>query len=315
MGAPAALTERPPLPPAAGPRAGAGREAGREGWTKGLLQFAPTALASLSWVLMRRASDWREQRNSHFLPRWGPSSCGRQPAGRCEATEAAAAGWPPAPAPAPGPWCVPGPVLPQLSGVLGPHPACLPVQRHSRLQRFLRSPSFGWGALSVSFQPNWRGQVGTLVLLESSVLTLLAPGLLCPSPRLAPVDQAATSLVSRPDVCTLPIPISLAPPPSPAGDNWLLPSPGLRSESHKNCCQPQSRHQQSASNRKYDEVCHQFPQHHPRPRQPPSPSTATPDQLRWRQQPRQHQRGPRDCPRQPTMDEQRPKNATITTQL
>lgn len=64
-------------------------------------------------------------------------------------------------------------------------------------------PPSGWGALSVSFRPNWRGQVGTLVLLESSVLTLLAPGLLCPSPRLAPVDQAATSLVSRPDVCTL----------------------------------------------------------------------------------------------------------------
>ncbi|XP_043442345.1 proline-rich proteoglycan 2-like [Prionailurus bengalensis] len=30
---------------------------------------------------MRRASDRREQRNSHFLPRWGPVSCGRQQGG------------------------------------------------------------------------------------------------------------------------------------------------------------------------------------------------------------------------------------------
>lgn len=108
----------------------------------------------LPWVVMSRAPDWREQQNSHFLPCWGPASCGCQPGGGVKLL------WllrQPQPGPCLGPYCAPGawcPALPQLSGVLGSHPVFLQLcKQHSLLQRFPGPPHLLGKSLQFPFIP------------------------------------------------------------------------------------------------------------------------------------------------------------------
>lgn len=181
----------------------------------------------LPWVVMSRAPDWREQQNSHFLPCWGPASCGCQPGGGVKLL------WllrQPQPGPCLGPYCAPGawcPALPQLSGVLGSHPVFLQLcKQHSLLQRFPGPPHLLGRAFSflLSRPEAILQHVGTLVLPES-FLPMLSRRPAFPWPL--PLDQAA-SLVSLFPVCALKTTIiTLTSPPSPPTDNrlHLLPHP------------------------------------------------------------------------------------------
>lgn len=101
---------------------GTGHRARRKGWMRELSQSPQ--LLWLPWVVMSRAPDWREQQNSHFLPCWGPASCGCQPGGgvkllvAAETAPALALPWPllcPLV-----PWC---PALPNSVGFWG-HTLC-----------------------------------------------------------------------------------------------------------------------------------------------------------------------------------------------
>lgn len=181
----------------------------------------------LPWVVMSRAPDWREQQNSHFLPCWGPASCGCQPGGGVKLL------WllrQPQPGPCLGPYCAPGALVscpPPTQWGSGVTP-CVPtiVQTTFSPPKVPRaSPPFG-ESLQFPFIPARAilQHVGTLVLPES-FLPMLSRRPAFPWPL--PLDQAA-SLVSLFPVCALKTTIiTLTSPPSPPTDNrlHLLPHP------------------------------------------------------------------------------------------
>lgn len=165
---------------------GEGHRARRKGWMRELLQFAPTA-----WASLLLGGDEQSPSLERTTKQSLPSSLGScelwLPAGG-EVKQLC----PPSPAPPWPPLLAPGAsVLP--SGVLGPHPVSLHHTNNLLITKGSQvSPCFSFGITRAHF-PTCGDPCPSRVLPPNS---LLAPGLFCPSLWLPPLDQAATSLVS-----------------------------------------------------------------------------------------------------------------------